>query len=231
MGLSSRKAKYIFLHFDGVVLENILAPLVYSIVKKLGGIYSAEIENNIFAISQKDAAKFLIDKLKLKLTEKEVISLYYSEREKFEKKHEIKKAKGLIPFFERLKNLNFKVISYGGASKDYFLKNTKDIALYFDDEKYIQTRDFRPGLKEITRSIYQLNVDEVVFIDEESSVARVAKELCIPFIGMDSGHSFSFQKQEMEKLNIQHIVSSLEEINEELLENAMKKNTHIELRG
>jgi len=214
---NKRTIQYIFLHLDGVILENILAPIIRNIIKKLGGEYSAEVENNIFAKSQMHAANFLKQSLNLSQSVEELIELYYSERKKYESENSIRPNDGLYELLNLLKSFGYKIVSYGGAPKEYFLKNAKDFLGYFDDEQYIQTRDIRPGIREITQGIYNLQFKEVLFIDEERTVAEAAKHYNAPFIGVASKHEYSFQKMEMEKMNIKYIVNNLKEINSSLL--------------
>ncbi|HRG74976.1 MAG TPA: hypothetical protein PLX69_10490 [Leptospiraceae bacterium] len=209
--------QYIFLHLDGVILENILAPITRNIIKKLGGEYTAEVENNIFARSQIHAANYLKQTLNLSHSLEEIIQLYYSERKKYESENSIRLNDGLEDLLKLLKSSGYKIVSYGGAPKDYFLKNINGFLNYFDDEKYIQTKDIRPGVKEITQGIYNLRFQEVLFIDEERTVAEAAKHYNAPFIGVASNHEYSFQKMEMEKIKVRYIVNSLSEINTMLL--------------
>ena len=214
---NNKTIQYVFLHLDGVILENILAPIIRNILKKLGGEYTAEVENNIFARSQIHAARYLKQTLNLSHSVEDIIQLYYSERKKYESENSIRLNDGLEDLLKLLKSFGYKIVSYGGAPKEYFLKNAKDFLDYFDDEKYIQTKDIRPGVREITQGIYNLQFKEVLFIDEERTVAEAAKHYNAPFIGVASKHEYSFQKMEMEKIKVKYIVNNLKEINSSLL--------------
>lgn len=215
--MANNNIHYIFLHLDGVILENILAPITLRIIKKLGGEYTAEVENNVFAQSQTHAANYLKQTLNLSHSIEELIQLYYSERKKYESENPIRPREGIEELLKLLKSFGYKIVSYGGAPKDYFLKNINGFLDYFDDEKYIQTKDIRPGVKEITQDIYKLQFREVLFIDEERTVAEAAKQYNAPFIGVVSDHAYSFQKREMEKIKVKYIVNNLNEINSSLL--------------
>jgi len=140
-----------------------------------------------------------------------------SERKKYESENSIQLKEGMQEVLSLFKSLGYKVVSYGGASKEYFTKNTSNIQKYFDDEKYIQTKDIRPGIKEITKDIYNLQFQEVLFIDEEKNVAEAAMRYNTPFIGVASHKEFSFQRIEMEKIKVKYIVNNLYEINSFLL--------------
>jgi phosphoglycolate phosphatase-like HAD superfamily hydrolase len=223
------RIEYVFVHFDGVILENILAPITYSIISKLGGVYSREIENNVFAKSQKHAAEFIINHLKLSLSVSDIINLYYSERQLYEAKNKIHFNPGAESLLSFLRNEGYKVISYGGAPTDYFLKNAHDAELLLCDEKYIQTKDIRPGVKEIAFDKYHLKPSQALFIDEEYNIAEAAKANRIPFIGISTGFPYSFQKSEMENLGVKYIVDSIAEINESLLKQVQEDVLNDEL--
>ena len=222
MEIKSHQIRYIFLHFDGVILQNILAPITCSVIKKLGGTYSAEIENNIFAKSQTHAANFIINHLKLDISVQDVINLYYAERKLFEETHTIKFNIGVKKFLTLLKDLGYTVISYGGAPKEYFLNHVKDLSPFFSHDKYIQTREFRPGVKEIVFQMFGLKPMEALFIDEEFNIALAAKDLQVPFIGISTGYDYSFQKSEMKKLGVKYLIDSLEEMDAQFLTRIQK---------
>ncbi len=48
--------------------------------------------------------------------------------------------------FKLVKSLDLKIISYGGAPKEYFEEQSKQFESYFDGDKYFRTYDIRPGL-------------------------------------------------------------------------------------
>lgn len=212
MGATKDPIRYVFLHFDGVILENILAPIIFNLIQKLGGDYSAEIENHIFARSQKHAANFIINHLNLTISPEEIINLYYTERKQYETTHEIKLNEGVESFLILLKTLGYEVISYGGAPKEYFLGNVGTLHSYFSEEKYIQTRDFRPGVQEILARNLRLKPWEALFVDEEYVIAQACKSLQVPFIGFSTKFEYSFQKSEMQRFGVKYIVDSLEQI-------------------
>ncbi len=212
MGFSDFMIRHIFLHLDGVVLENILAPVMLSLIHKLGGNYSAGLENNILSRSQVHAATHLIRHLRLELSVDEIIELYREERNAYLHVNQIRQKEGLEHFLEMLNENGYRVIAYGGADREYFLENTGNIRHYFAGEGYIQTRDIRPGVKEIIRDIYRIGFHEALFIDETLAVAEAAKEHDVPFIGISNEHLFSFQRQEMELLGVKYFVHSLSDI-------------------
>lgn len=204
--------RYILLHLDGVVLENIMAPITRSVVQQLGAEYSSELENSILSRSANHATAYLIDTLNLSLSTSEAMALYSSARQDYIRTHEIRARACLEPFLVMLKASGYRVVAYGGADRDYFLSQAAGFREFFDDEGYIQTRDIRPGVKEIVKDLYSMEFREALFIDETVAVARAAKEHDVPFIGMHSGHAFSFQEQGMRELGVRFFVESLCEI-------------------
>lgn len=204
--------RYVFLHLDGVILQNILVPIIQSIVHGLGGKYSAEVENNVLSRSQAHAAEFLIRHFNLQLSKNEVIELYNRARERFIQAHEIRPREGLKEFLLMLKAGGYRVVAYGGADREYFLTNVGECGALFDDDGYIQTRDIRPGVRQIIHNIYAMDCREALFIDETAVVAQEAKADDVPFIGMCTGHDVSFQKQEMEVLGVKYFVHSLQDV-------------------
>ncbi len=218
MGVSRGPIRYVFLHFDGVILENILAPIIFNVIQELGGVYSAEIENNIFAKSQKHAANFIIKHLNLTISTEEVINLYYTERKHYEATHEIKLNQGVESFLILLKSFGYEVISYGGAPIEYFLGNVGSLSSYFSEEKYIQTKDFRPGVQEILSRFQSVKPSEALFIDEEFTIAQACHSLQVPFVGFSTKFEYSFQRKEMQKFGVKYIINSLEEIDRFFLE-------------
>jgi phosphoglycolate phosphatase-like HAD superfamily hydrolase len=211
------RISHIFLHLDGAVLENILAPVILSLVRKLGGSYSAELENNILSRSQSHAATFLISHLNLQLSVEEVIELYKKERKAYILTNQIRQKKGVRRFLTMLKKNGYRILAYGGADRDYFLTKTKNIRSYFDGDGYIHTRDIRPGVKEIVRDICRIGFHEALFIDDTTAVAGAAREHDVPFIGISTGYNFSFQQKEMGTIGVKYFVKSLSEIDLSLL--------------
>lgn len=208
--------KYVFVHLDGVLLENILGEIVKGMVERWGGKYNAEAENNVFAQPQEHATSFFTRKFNLSLSHEEVLNVYYEERAKVERKIKIKKQKGFLKFLQLMHSLELKVVAYGGAPLEYFTKHTGKYLHFFSDVKYIRTHKMRPGIKEIAKGVYNLKYNQVLFIDEENTVALAARKYKVPFIGMPSFKK-GFQKEEMKKTNVKYLVRSLNEIDLTLL--------------
>lgn len=215
--------KYVFLHFDGAVMQNILTPIFYNMVQRFGGKYSAEAENYFFSKPRDPVLKFLIDHYKLKMTPDDVLAVYYDERAKYLINNKVEPLPYLEEFLDILKSLGLKIISYGGAPKEYFDENIKQFESYFDGDKYFRTYDIRPGLREIIDA-YGIEDNEALFIDETVGPIEIANKYDIPFIGIPTKFDYSFQREEMQKAGAKYIVGSLKEINLTLLKQIDNEN-------
>ena len=97
--------KLIALDIDGVALKDTFSPIIYSLVKKWGHEYTADIERNVFSQSQNTAARYLIDTLKLALSERELLELYFNERKVFLETNDGGIIDGLEDFLKLAQNL------------------------------------------------------------------------------------------------------------------------------
>ncbi|MBX7057650.1 MAG: hypothetical protein K1X75_06255 [Leptospirales bacterium] len=210
--------RYVFLHLDGVVLENILAPITLAVAEKLGVSYSAEVEANVFARPQRHAARFLVERYGLAHTEEDIVNLYHQERRAFESSRRIRRNAGLEPMLHLLRGCGYRVVCYGGADRSYFDANTRGLEAYFDGPGYIQTRDIRPGVRQIIYDIFRLDPRETLFMDEEAEIARAARAARAPFIAMNIAHPFSFQRQAMTELGVRYQIDALAEVTLDLLQ-------------
>ena len=212
-----KSIQLIALDIDGVALKDTFSPVIFSLVKKWGFEYTAEIERNVFSQSQNKAARYLIDKFHLNLTEKELLELYFLERKTYLETHDGGIIDGLEDFLKLAQNLDLPIICYGGLEKNHFIEKLSKLAHYFDGNQYICTNDFRPGIKEIVTKFYNYKYNEVLFIDDVNKVAEEAKSLGVPFIGIPSNFHNGFQKQAMLNTGVKYIVNSIKEINETLI--------------
>ncbi|MBK8395853.1 MAG: hypothetical protein IPL26_11525 [Leptospiraceae bacterium] len=214
--------EYVFVHLDGVLLDNIYRHILEAMVKKWGGKYTAEVENNAFAQSKEHITSFLNNHFHLALSSDEVLKIYYEERAKVEKKFVINKKRGILKFLKLMHFLDLKVLGYGGAGMEYFSTHMSKYSHFFSDEKYIRTNTMRPGVKEIIKEVYNLKYKQALFIDETNTVALVAKKHKVPFIGIPSLKT-GFQKKEMVKSNVKYLIRSLDEIDYSLLKKIDKE--------
>ena len=221
--------KLIALDIDGVALKDTFSPIIYSLVKKWGFEYTADIERNVFSQSQNKAARYLIDTFKLALSEKELLELYFNERKVFLETNDGGIIDGLEEFLKLAQNLQLPVVCYGGLKKDHFEEKLRDYMHYFDGEQYICTNDFRPGIKEIATKYYSYRFNEVLFIDDVNKVAEDAKSLGVPFIGIPSKFHNGFQRQGMLDTGVKYILDSIKDIDENLIRKIDLENLKNEL--
>ena len=207
----------IALDIDGVALHDTFSPVIYLLVKKWGGEYSREIERNVFSQTRNKAASYLIETFNLNMSTDELIKLYFNERALYLKENEHGPIEGLQDFLNRLREMQLKIICYGGLDKKHFDKEMGNYEEYFDGEKYICTNDFRPGVKEIVSDIYALPFENVLFIDDVNRVAEEAKKRNSPFVGVPSHFQYGFQKEDMIKTGVKYIVESIRDIDYSLL--------------
>ncbi|MES0490697.1 MAG: hypothetical protein ABUK01_11925 [Leptospirales bacterium] len=206
------------LDLDGVALPDTFSPIIYLLVKKLGIEYTSEVERNVFSQQRQKAAAYLNDTFNLQMSNDELIRLYFEERSAYLKNFEHGPVPGLKEFLECVKTAGLKVVCYGGLEKGHFDKEMAEFTEYFDGEKYICTNDIRPGIRQIVNDYYGLNYENVLFIDDVSRVAEEAKSKNVPFIGVPSNFKHGFQRQDMLRVGVKHIVSSIREIDYRLLE-------------
>lgn len=208
-----RIIKMVALDIDGVALKDTFSIILRKITEEFNLKYTAEIERNIFSRPQQEGAKYFIDTFKIdNYTPDSLIDKFFNVRERYLEKHPNTPVKGLGDFLNLLKSLHLKIICYGGLSKEYFQEELRDYVKDFLD--YICTNDFRPGIKEITKDIYKLNYNQILFIDDVNTVAEKAKLYNVPFIGVPSTE---FQKMDMSRTKVKYLVSSIRDINSDLL--------------
>lgn len=223
--LQLKTIKMVALDIDGVLLEDTFSPVICHMVENVwGGEYTKEIERNVFSQKREIGGTFLMEKFNLfnrYKTWKELFSEgYFPARDEYLKRTDVPKGKvkGFEEFLKTVKKLGLKLVSYGGLEKDHFFTSlTEHEQSYFDDEKYICTNDFRPGVEEIIKHFYNYDYKEVLFIDDIARVGEVAKAKGVPFIGIPSHFRKSFQREAMIEIGVKHIYNSINDVKEEIL--------------
>lgn len=208
--------KLIAVNIDGVLLEDTFSPVIYNFVTKHGIKYTQEIERNIFSRPQKEAAKYAVSLFGNNINIDTLIKNYFEEREKYININGCHVNEGVPEFIELVSVLNVHLVYYGGLSEEKIVDEFKEYKRYF--ERYVCTNDFRPGIKEITKDIYGLEYNQVLFIDDVNFVAECAKANNVPFIGIPSHFPWGFQRQDMIKTKVKYLLNSIKEVNADLLE-------------
>jgi len=72
-------------------------------------------------------------------------------------------------------------------------------------------------LREITKDFYDLEYNQVLFIDDVNTVAEAAKSLNVPFIGIPAAFSWGFQREDMISTGVKYMLNSIRDIDKELL--------------
>jgi hypothetical protein len=206
--------KLIAIDIDGVVLKDTYSPVLKTIIEKHNGIYTKELERNAFSRNRKEAATYIANALNLSLTPAQLISEYFQEREEYMTTHESGIETGAIDFLTAIQELDTDILFYGGLSESEFHHDIKPCMKYVNE--YVCTNDFRPGINEIAR-MYSIQPSNVLFIDDVAFFAENAKKENALFIGVPSHFPFSYQKEEMHHIGVQHMVDSISSISVEMI--------------
>jgi len=198
---------------DGVLVEDTFSPVLRNIVLYLGGEYTKELERNVFSRPRKEAKEYLNKTFNRNDTDS---NTFFKIREEYIKTHGCNVIEGVPEFLELISSLDVHLAIYGGLSEEHIADEFRKYMHYFD--QYICTNDFRPGIKEITKDIYGLEFNQVLFIDDVNTVAEVAKINSVPFIGTPANFPWGFQRQDMISTGVKYILNSVNDIDMELLE-------------
>lgn len=209
--------KLVAIDIDGVLLEDTFSPVIRRLTLKEGKKYTREIERNVFSRPRKSAVDYIkktLDK-NPETTFQEMMQEFFDERDLYLKDHPKFLLSGVDTFLNRLVHENVTCICYGGLPENAIVSEFDLYMKYFD--RYICTDAIRPGLKEITYQMYQLQNNQVLFIDDVNTVAEEAKKMNIPFIGVPANFSWGFQRQDMIQTGVQYLFDSVADISNEIL--------------
>ncbi|HAT1685207.1 TPA: hypothetical protein I8Y21_006044 [Klebsiella oxytoca] len=210
------KIKLIAVDVDGVLLTDTYSPAIKSFVEKHGGIYTSELERLVWGSPHIAGGHNISLVCKLPWSAQKTIDEFFRHHARYIEKHPIEIVQGAADFLGLLQELNVRVTSYGGRTKEYiFDRYMPSLENYFDkDNPYIDTNSIRPGVMEITKEIFKLDFDEVLFIDDINRMAEVARYYRSGFIGTPVT---MYQKEQMQDTGVKYIVSSVTEITGEML--------------
>jgi len=206
--------KLIAVDIDGVLVEDTFSPVLRSIAFKLGGEYTRELERNVFSRPRHEGRDYIFKTFNI--TEKDIPHGFLEARKKYIETHGCGLVEGVPEFLELLHSLKVKLVCYGGLVEELTPKEFKNHLHYFD--QYICTNDFRPGIKEITKEFYNMEYNQVLFIDDVNTVAEAAKSLNVPFIGIPADFSWGYQRQDMIRTGVKYLLKSIRDIDKKLLE-------------
>jgi phosphoglycolate phosphatase-like HAD superfamily hydrolase len=208
--------KLIAVNLDGVLLKDTFSPVIRKMVMHFGNRYTHRIERNVLSRPQMEAAQYVINISKIDYSIQDLLKLFFHEREHFMEVNGNGVFEDAPVFIDLLSKQNSKLVCYGGLPCTHFNIEMKQYKNNFDF--YVCTNNFRPGLKEITREIYNLDYSQVLFIDDVNTVAETAKTMNIPFIGCPTNSQWGFQKEEMARTGVKYMVDSVGEITQEILD-------------
>lgn len=222
------KIKLVAVDVDGVLLTDTYSPAIRAFVEKHGGIYTPELERLVWGSPHIAGGHNISLACKLPWSAKKTIEEFFKYHGKYIEDNPIKVVPGAESFLGLLQDFNVKVISYGGRTREFiFDKHMPSLEKYFDKEKpYIDTNAFRPGIMEITKDIFHLGFDDVLFVDDINRMAEVAKYYRTGFIGTPVT---TFQKAQMQKTGVKYISASVSEITPDMLiriDNELASNNH-----
>lgn len=204
---------------DGVLLTDTYSPVIKQFVTEHGGTYTAQVERTVWGSPQLAAGQNMALACMLPWTAKETIDAFFEVREAYLADHPVQLTDGVAELLATLHATGAQVVSYGGRDKSYtYDKYLNQFAEYFDGPQYINVNDFRPGMKEIVRDVFDFGFDEVLFIDDINRVAEVTKALGAGFLGVPASMPHNFQREEMQETGVSYLVDSIGKIDRGLLE-------------
>ncbi len=209
-----KNIKLFAVDIDGVILEDTFSPVLRNLIIKYGGTYSDDIERNVFSRNQKQAASYIINKLGLTISEEELISEYFIERDIHLESNDGGLRSGALDMLNIFSSFNIPMICYGGLNRHQIHNDFDQCDDFFDE--YICTNDFRPGMLEIINK-YKLNPEQVLFIDDVNTVAEKCSSLGTAFIGVPPLHSWGWQKKAMMETGVAFTLNSIKDFTKELL--------------
>lgn len=213
MATKCRNLKFVALDIDGVLLKDTFSPVIRLFVEKHGGTYDEDFEENVFSRPRKQAAEYLLQRLKLTLSPAEIEAEFFALRKTYIQEHGGGLLPGVAALLKRLQDADLKLLCYGGLDFKYFSEELRDHLAAFSGDKYICTNDFRPGVKEVIAKA-KCAPQEVLFVDDVDYVAQYCKAEKIPFLGMPST---PIQRQLMRKTGVRNFIERLDDLNGTLL--------------
>lgn len=210
------KVKLVAVDVDGVLLTDTYSPAIKSFVELHNGVYTPELERLVWGSPHIAGGHNMSLACKLPWSAQKTIDAFFHHHTKYIETNPIEIIPGAEDFLKLLQGFNIRVTSYGGRTKEYiFDKYMPSLKKYFDrDKPYIDTNSIRPGVMEITKDIFRLNFDEVLFIDDINRMAEVAKFYKTGFIGTPVT---MYQKDQMQETGVKYIVPTVKDITEDML--------------
>ena len=111
-----KNIKLIACDIDGVLLEDTFSPVLHILAQRFNIPYTAELENNMFSQNRGKAVNYFLKQLSLSghKESEDVLKLFFDERQKYIDKSGTPILDGVPEFISLLKNLDVKIVCYGG---------------------------------------------------------------------------------------------------------------------
>ncbi|GGS57325.1 hypothetical protein GCM10010171_60330 [Actinokineospora fastidiosa] len=212
-----QQLKLVCLNLDGVLLPDTFSPVIHRLLTAHGVEYTADLERLILSQPREVAGAILASAVRRPWTWRQAVEAFFAERERYLADHPMVLAKGAGELIDLLREKGATLICYGGmdrAAFDDFLGPWRD---RFAQPEYISTNDFRPGIAEIV-DYYGVTPGQALFVDDVNRFAEFAKDIGVGFIGLPNDHPHSFQREHMVETGVRHLVWSLPDIDEALLD-------------
>ncbi|MFG3158184.1 hypothetical protein ACGF7W_39800 [Streptomyces sp. NPDC048219] len=202
---------------DGVLLNDTFSPVIHRLAVRHQVAYTADFERAVFSRPRHEAARVFLDAARCGQDPKEVIDAYFRERERYVRTHPVRVMHGALALLRRLRAAGLDIVCYGGLDYAHFERHLGRWAPYFTGPRYICTDAFRPGIEEITRDVFHLGFDQVLFIDDVAGVAERARDLGVAFIGRPSRFAHGFQRRLMREAGVRYLADRLTDIDGTML--------------
>ncbi|MGW5051268.1 hypothetical protein [Actinokineospora sp. NPDC004072] len=205
------------LNLDGVLLPDTFSPVIHRLLAAHGVAYTGELERLILSQPREVAGAILASAARRPWTWQQAVAAFFDERERYLADNPMRLRKGAGELIDLLREKGATLICYGGMDRtafDEFLGPWRD---RFAQPEYISTNDFRPGITEIL-DYYGVEPEQALFVDDVNRFAEFAKFHGAGFIGLPADHPHSFQREHMVETGVRHLVWSLPDIDETLLD-------------
>lgn len=206
------------LNIDGVLLPDTFSPVVHRFLSRFGVEYTSLLERLILSQPRMVSASILASVAGLPWTWQQVVDEYFAERDRYLADHPLTVSPGTAELLTLLRDKGAVTICYGGMDRDSFDTYLGEYRHLFAEPGYITTDRIRPGIKEIVTEYFDYRYDQVLFVDDVNRFAEFAKHLDVAFIGVPSSFEYGFQREHMRRTGVRHIVDTLLDIDDALLD-------------
>jgi phosphoglycolate phosphatase-like HAD superfamily hydrolase len=213
------KLRVVALDCDGVLVDDTYLDLIARFVTEHGGTYDAAAEREVIGLRDIVVAEKVTRLCGLDQPAEETLKQLWAARQEYLREHPIRVAAGVRDCLTALGGLPVRLVCYGGRTREHtFDRYLGDFAALLDTEvPYVSINEHRPGVDHITRTVFGVGFDEIVFVDDVSRVAADAREHGAGFIGFPAGPAHARQREFMAGYGVRHLVASLAELTPDLL--------------